>query len=331
MFPSLSAQAYDELERHNRLWSHRWSNFLAHVPWPGGQAILPEQDEWRWTVEAFLPFQDFRRSLASVFRTYLPSENWLPTPLRSNIFFLQDNPLPAMPAYLTEFWNMLPAWLAGKVTYAPDELLPLTCSLADPPRFGTDSGRYPQQFQLFEDLLANTLPHTRLIRILDIGCGIGLGTYELAAATACRPLDVLGITPEPLEVWMAENRLLPHDKRRQSHFPDALPPGHAIRFQVGTAEQLPEDTFDIIVCNGLIGGRFFHEIHQLESFLDQCWKRTHSDSHLLIANNFHDGFLNGCRCFLNTAIKRNWEIISPENELRNIHLRQIPRNSVPFS
>ena len=63
-----------------------------------------------------------------------------------------------------------------------------------------------------------------------------------------------GITAEPLEVWMAQNRRIPHDVRRQRQFLRFRGLEEKLRFQVGDAQDFSlEEPQDVIVCNGLVG------------------------------------------------------------------------------
>jgi SAM-dependent methyltransferase len=186
----------------------------------------------------------------------------------------------------------LPDGLAGKLCLTADELLSLFCALADPPRYGTNARRYPDQLAELDELF-RLWPTHRPLRILDIGCGVGLNTLEIAthanALAPQAPLAVTGISTERLEVWMANTRQLPHDPQREKtlrNTPHDLP----VAFAYGRAEDfsLP-GSVDIAICNGLAGGRFLHQRAQITAFLDRCAKALTHNGRLFLANRFHDG------------------------------------------
>ena len=178
---------------------------------------------------------------------------------------------------LPDLWAAMPIEFAGKVCFSEKELLPLFCAMADPPRFGTTSGRYPEELGYLCSIVKSGMS------LLDVGCGVGVNTLEMAAALV--GARVTGITPEPLEVWMAQNRRLPHDARRE-----AIMKGFDGKadFQLGSAEHFSGD-YDIIVCNGLIGGRFFYKESQYVAFLHCCGKALRPGGKVVISDRFHEG------------------------------------------
>lgn len=316
MFPELTDQALQTLHRHNLEWQERWQIFVSHVPWPG-TGILPygEFEDWRWTVETYLPWREFRHSLQRLASAFLPFDEWLPYALHSRSVFLTDLGLPETPGFLTEFWDWLPESLAGRVTFQPAELLPLFCALADPPRFGTDSGRYSGQMAVFAEHL-KIYPHDSHLHLLDLGCGIGLGTYELAESVRQAGLipQIQGVTKEPLEVWMAARRRVPHDQKRQLNFPPR--PDAAVNFSAGTAEKYRHPIpSDFIFCNGLVGGRFLCRESDYDALLDNCATNLRPQGEVFLANSFHDGCRQNCEVFRQVAIRKGWQTAGPWNNL----------------
>ena len=63
-----------------------------------------------------------------------------------------------------------------------------------------------------------------------------------------------------------------------------------LHFQVGQAEQfiLPAPV-DLVVCNGLVGGRFFNQPGQFDGFLRSCQAALVPQGMVLLANHFHEG------------------------------------------
>ena len=192
---------------------------------------------------------------------------------------------------MPDFWNALPLCFASRVQFQPEELTALFCALADPPRFGTDAGRYPRQRLLLECLLPDFAGQP--LRILDLGCGVGLNTLETAVlAQEHAPgaqLSVLGVTSEHLEVWMATRRTLPHDPQRQSRlrrYPNALP----VHFCQGDATTFWSPAlFDLILCNGLVGGDYLHHGRDYHAFIHNCARLLAPRGAILLANRFHTG------------------------------------------
>ena len=266
MFPDLNSFALDALRRHNRRWERLYSNWLMHAipPWWAREIIITP--DIRETYEKWLPIGEFRVSLAGVGRAYLPDESWLPLPLRRGAY-------PSLP----DFWAAMPSCFGGKVCFSEDELLPLLCAMADPPRFGTTAGRYPEELEYMRRIVREGMS------VLDVGCGVGVNTLEMASAL--KGVSFTGITPEPLEVWMANNRRLPHDVRRQALMNRF---GGVAVFRRGTAEEFAGD-YDVIVCNGLVGGRFFSKDSQYRAVLRCCAASLRPGGHVLIADRFHEG------------------------------------------
>ena len=279
----INGEARRRLARHNAAWSRRlelWCKYAPSPWWAEGLVVSPEL---RGLYEAWLPLDEFLSSLRNIARAFLPDCNWLPFPLRVKSH-----------ASLPDLWADLPRWLGGKVLVNEDELLPLLCALAEPRSFGTSCGRYERQLSQLEQYA------WKGCRILDIGCGVGINTLEIAHALEGFSPEVTGLTSEWLEVWMAQNRRIPHDAKRQTQFPEAN-----ASFIQGDAEHFHQQA-DIIVANGLIGGRFLCRNAQFASFLDCC--KASGAKLLCAANHFHQGRLPAIQRFTALAQKRGWNI-----------------------
>ena len=286
-FQILPEESLRELERHNRAWSLAGRRHAENAPPPWWHRDGIVNQDIRFVYECWLPVSDFLRSLLRIGRAWLPSEEWIPASLRHQHFSLPD------------FWGTLPEQFCNRLTFSPEEILPLFCALADPPRFGTDCGRYPQQLTAF---IETTPPDAN---VLDIGCGIGLNTLELAAALPQG--HVTGITSEHLEVWMATNRTLPHDSARQRHF-TRFAQVRNVTFEVGHAENPAFQGMDAVVCNGLIGGDFLHSDQQYERLLDSLETLLKPDGILWCACSFHEGRAPAVNRFQDLARKRGYHL-----------------------
>lgn len=285
-FPALSPECLAALACRNAAWSRRRALWLTCAPppwWGPGLIVSPEL---RGIYDKWLPFDEFASGLSSIARLWLPSEEWLPLPLRRKIYLS-----------LPDFWAAMPARFASRLTFSPEELLPLFCAMADPPRFGTDSGRYPEQLRCLEALSLSNAPLT----LLDIGCGVGLNTLEIALhLSRHHNLRVLGLTAEWLEVWMARTKTLPHSPKRQETlraFPNSLP----VSFNFGLADNFNAPPADVIVCNGLLGGRFFHSHENYAGFLHSCRRCLAPNGTVFIANRFHEGMRHNLLTFMKVA------------------------------
>lgn len=245
--------------------------------------------EIRGRVDTFLPWREFARSLRSVARAFLPSEEWIPR-------LLQDNALES----LLEFWEELPEY-CGRGNFQEGELTALFCACADPPRFGTEAGRYPQQL---DGLRQMKLPLGG--RLLDLGCGVGLGTLEAIAELGLA--SGVGVTQEPLEAWMATTRQLPHDPVRSRQF--ARFAEVSAQFVAGDVlEWRGEGGFAVILCNGLAGGRFLSQNEQLRKLLKVFEAQLAHGGIVGMANAFHEGQRCAVERLLALAQEEGWQIV----------------------
>ncbi len=296
MIPSPFLPAPDfsrRLDAHNQRWGEALENWFAHsgVAWTPG--MIPTR-ELRMRLESFLPWKEYAASLRNVARALLPSPEWVPRLLA-----------PGALETILEFWEELGDPFRGRCAFSAQELPTLLCACADPPRFGTRPGRYPRQLPL--------LPRTT--RLLDLGCGVGLGTWEAALHTGAR--EILGVTQEPLEAWMATCQHLPHDPSREPCFPQ----GHDIqaRFLAGDCLHFRGETpVALILCNGLAGGRFLHRPEQLEALLDTLEANLLPGGVAALANAFHTGWQSSVEDLARRARCRGWEV---QGDWQNLFLR----------
>ena len=299
MFPAVSIKCKAHLARHNKRWEARlanWRHYAAPPWWARDIIITPEL---RANYEMWLPIREFLHDLKDIGRVWLPDEECLPLPLRHKTYLS-----------LPDLWAALPPSLDGKLCFSPQELLAFFCALADPPRFGVVCGRYNDELALIKSLARPNM------RVLDIACGVGLNTLEIAVVSGA---ETIGLTTEWLEVWMATQRRLPHDPTREQDM-QCFPCDLNVRFQQGRAECFAfEKPFDLIVCNGLIGGRFFHDEAQYTAFLDSCRNALAVGGSILLANHFHDGSRLDVEHFMRHAsqagftVEGNWRLMRLSN------------------
>ncbi len=278
---------FHELQKYNRQCGAMLENWYRHSGCAWTPGVIADS-ALRGRIECFIPWESVRRELSALARAFLHDPSWVPQLLS-----------PGAIENIIDFWAELPQY-AGRLVFAETELFALFCAMADPPRYGTCDGRYPQQLQM----LSRLNPHPQ--SLLDLGCGIGLGTLEIAAEFAIR--DVLGVTTEPLEVWMAQHRLLPHDPQRSKCFAKYATQ-HA-EFVCGDASSfIPQRRFSLVICNGLAGGRFMNSPALLKQFVANWEQYTADDGIVALANSFHSGHRPGVELLMTIAAEAGWEVI----------------------
>jgi SAM-dependent methyltransferase len=307
------------LAAFNARWHLKLLQFrrLRTTPWwAPGLIITPEI---RTAYELHLPIREFFHDLRRLAVLCLPHPAWVPTVLQRPDDSVYAAPVPAYPS-LADFWAASPDAVAGRLQFSLPELWPLFCTLADPPRFGTNVARYPDQLGWLRQWLV-CAPRQRL-RLLDLGCGTGHGTFELAALAqdcALPRVSATGVTREVLEVWMAQKRFLPHDPTRtQSLRRIAARASMHPKFLVGDIERLPLlGQFDLIISNGLVGGRFLNRPDALSRLLIQLEPLLAPGGLVSLANSFHAGCDASLRSFRQLARARGWQVAGE----RSTHLR----------
>lgn len=135
----------------NRKWSRRESAFAANAPLPYWAPGLVITDDIRRAYNDFLPINEYAHDLASVLAEVLPRGRreemfsaWIPKVLRT----------PRIRS-LPDLWDTLPEPFGGRLTWDASELWSLACAIAAPPRFGTATGRYPEQLAMVRSEVAH--------------------------------------------------------------------------------------------------------------------------------------------------------------------------------
>ncbi len=176
-------------------------------------------------------------------------------------------------------------------------------SLFLPRHYGGGFNRYPSQLAFLRDWLRANRPKGG-VRCLDAACGSGEGTYELALLLLQegydpKDIEVQGVTVEPLELFAAAHGWFPHDPERQVAFRDHISPifGEGISQGITfccedlTADSAPADAeYDLILCNGLLGGPLLHDSEQLAGTAARLSARLKQGGILMAADRFHGGW-----------------------------------------
>ena len=266
--------------------------------WAPGLAI---DREMRTLTEAYLPVDEITRAFDRLFSAALKFPPFLAASIVHNSTGWLDmlrklQPLVARPN---------PATLLG--TLMKDEEYRRRFIFANfmPVHYGGGFGRYPGQARFLAEWLdENRSTLAAGVRCLDAGCGSGEGTYDLAQLLidkgfAAAYIHVRGATLEPLELFAAAHAFFPHDLEREAAFRRRIRPlfdcGAAgnISFhleELGCMNPAKEKGYDIILCNGLLGGPFFHDPGGLAETVRMISNRLNSGGILLAASRFHGGW-----------------------------------------
>ena len=295
------------LDDFSRKWDRKADVFRERAAPPWWAPGLVVDSQVRASYEAYLPVEEYLRDLGRVARAVLPHHSWVPRVLKPNACSCVH--ADARPPSLPDLWAELPPHLAGSVTLRPGTLFALLCALASPPRFGTGFGRYPEQVRRLRET-AQSLAD-RDLRILDLGCGTGQGTAELAAAceTATHgQVRALGITLEPLEAWMATRHTLPHDPGRSEEF-QAFRAADSVAFAAADVLAVPaRGRFDIVLANGIVGGPFLNTRRDLGLFLGEVDRLLAPAGVASFASRFHAGRDRGVRGAMALASELGWAV-----------------------
>jgi chemotaxis methyl-accepting protein methylase len=172
-----------------------------------------------------------------------------------------------------------------------------------PHHFGGTFDRYPRQSQWLAEWLRQERPRLAAgIRVLDSACGSGEGTYglaELVLEAGYRPeeSEVHGSTLEHVELFAAAHGFFPHDPGRMREFRERVAPllgsGSPLRIRFGLEDvggSAAQGGYQVILCNGLLGGPMLHEAGELRGAVAALAARLAPGGVLLAADRFHAGW-----------------------------------------
>ncbi|MFH1029530.1 MAG: CheR family methyltransferase [Pseudomonadota bacterium] len=173
-----------------------------------------------------------------------------------------------------------------------------------PRRFYGGFGRYPQQSAFIRQWLGQR--QGKPLRCLDAACGTGEESYSLAGLMfergyAAEQIRVEGWTIEPLEVWAAAHCCFPQDRQREKLFRREtgrlFETGYAARILFSCADLTgppAAEPFDLILCNGLLGGPILNRFQELERTTGNLAGLLAPGGLLLVADSFHQGWKQKC-------------------------------------
>jgi hypothetical protein len=272
-----------------------YARFVTPV-WAPGAAITAEM---RIQAEAWLPVAELASLLRAILRQrcrFAPE----PVPLLAPLPLSWPDLLARLPFHLQQ---PDPTRLLVRLLASTESSLPLLFALFIPPRFGGGMGRYPGQLATVRGWLAAAAPSGRRLRLLDAACGSGEGTWELALtarSTGISParLTIHGSSLGTMEIAAASHLFYPHDLRHLERMRLVMAPlfseGYAERLRFFRDDLLhlaPVNLpYDLILCNGTIGGPFLHQPQQVTAALDGLTARLAPEGILCIADRFHGGW-----------------------------------------
>lgn len=279
--------------------AERFRVYTATIPfglWDEGLAVTSEM---RATTELLLPLDEVRRAFRRLLRLSLrPAPPLDGTPLQTAATWLDclerlDHP----------FRQPNPAHLIARLAADEELRIRFLFSLFVPRRHGASFDRYPGQASFLREWLRKTADRRKkTLLCLDAACGAGEGTYGLARlfldeGLAPSVFRILGTSRDPIEIFSASHGFFPHDPSRQEAFRLVMEELRAAQAlgRIGFAvEDLNESggggSFDIILCNGILGGPFVHGREVLERMVAGLAARLAPDGVLCAADRFHGGW-----------------------------------------
>lgn len=275
---------------------------LEPLPAPG-LIITPEI---RTQCERYLPMA----TVAAVFNHLYSAALTYPPILSSTPFHNQLSWADTFAALSPPFqFSANPALLLNALLADRDLLTRFLFASFLPGRFYGGIGRYPEQQRFVMEWLKGR--RGRRLRILDAACGTGEETYGLAlrlSESGFSPEEarIDGWTVEPLEVWAAVHVRFPHDPEREAVLREITSVlfrqgyGPNISFRCRDILASPENgtgqsrVFDLVLCNGLLGGPIIHEKEQLDRAVANLAGVLAPGGILLAADSFHGGWKQKC-------------------------------------
>ena len=188
-----------------------------------------------------------------------------------------------------------------------------------PQHYGGGFDRYPLQSLWISEWLADNFRRLQgKVRVLDSACGSGEGTYGLIELLHASGLGgsgclVHGSTLEPIELFAAAHAYFPHDRDRERDYRARVAPlfgeetGLRVEFHLeDVACATGRDAYQLILCNGLLGGPLMHEPEELSGAIGTLAARLAPGGVLLAADRFHAGWrLRVPKDALATMLRRN--------------------------
>ena len=293
--PALGARI-ERLER-------AFQSYAASYPFPLWAPGLLVDNEMRGATEALLPISQLR----AVFDLLLRLGCRFPPLLSGSYLHTAPGWLDFLQKLRPQLSSANPAATLREFARDGGKRTSFLFSLMLPHHFGGAFDRYPEQSRWLDCWLR--VNHRRLggrLRALDSACGSGEGTYGLAEQLQAAGYDgqgsaVHGSTIETVELFAAAHAFFPHDRQRQENYRARVAPlisgpdRVAMEFQLDDVMDGPGcdgkvERYDLVLCNGLLGGPLLHEPRDLAAALRALASRLAPGGVLLAADRFHAGW-----------------------------------------
>ncbi|MBL0225811.1 MAG: hypothetical protein IPQ16_09625 [Geobacteraceae bacterium] len=267
-------------------------------PWPSPDLHITPEIAYR--SEHWLPIDQLRPHFFSLYRQAL-----MYPPVFSSTPFTQGagwaTIAAGFPCFLRRYTN--PACLLQQLVVDEDLRRRFLFWSFMPDRYyGGGSDRYPGQSAVIEEWIRNRHGHGIRLRCLDVASGDGANTYGVARLLVSQGwspdrFEIEGWTLEPLEAWAAAHGRFPHDPVRESFFReetgDFFEQGCFASIRFCCVDILTEPAaapFDLILCNGLLGGPILHRPESVRRIVSCLSRLLVPGGLLLAADHFHGGW-----------------------------------------
>jgi len=265
--------------------------------------------EIRLQSELYLPIDQINQAFNSLYRAALRYFPILSSTIFHNSLSWADVFMELPPRLQLQ---VNPAYLLERLITNRELLTEFLFASFLPGRFYGGFGRYQKQLAFICDEFTGR-KGSRL-RCLDAACGTGEDSYGMANLFVeygfdAELLRIEGWTIEPLEVWAAAHCCFPYDNLREARFQAEtarlFERGYdsSIRFSCVDLKCPPaSDPFDLILCNGLLGGPIVNQLPELKLVIGNLASLLAPGGILLAADTFHDGWKQKCPQLLLRAL-----------------------------
>lgn len=275
----------------------RFDLFCSTCPAPQWDNCLVITPEIRCQTELYLPIAELRKAFSYLLLRSCKYQPFFPAvPIFTALSWID-----ALERLDSHIFSFNPARIITAVAEEEALRTHLLTALFIPKRYGTGFNRYPLQQKFLDTWLSGR--NTPEIALLDAACGSGEGVYELVemvadAGFSPKATIVHGCTVEPLELTAAAHGWFPHDTVHEQAVKRVIT-RVVQRGLHGTIQFFREDIctpaensqqYDVVICNGLLGGPLLHEYIALETAIDGLVRRLKKGGILLAANRFHAGW-----------------------------------------
>jgi len=289
-----------DLDRRIVRLAEQFQVYAANYPFGLWSPGLVVSQEMRVLTELYLPLTEVRRAFRRLLRLALK----FPPLFTATPFCRAVSWLDVLQRLQPLVHEPDPAKLLRRLMADGDLRRQFVFDIFLPKQYGGGFGRYPGQLGFLRGWLTEHRPRLAGgVTCLDAACGSGEGTYELAmllmeCGFAQERLQVHGSTLEPVELFAAAHGYFPHDSARQAAYRQQLQPliaeGAAPRMLLTLDDlskpRLGSAGYDIILCNGLLGGPLLHDRRELTIVVEGLARRLNSGGVILAADHFHGGW-----------------------------------------